>query len=519
VTEFMVDLFKVSDPSEARGNTITAREVLDKGAERIGKELKDQPAVQATLQHAVGRVYGRLGLLTPGRAQLESALATRRRVHGNESLEVAASLQAFEDVLHSPDVQFDRSSPAEPYAREALAIRRKLLGDDNLEVASSIHRLGTVLYLKGTGGSSALLDEGEALLRQGLAIRRRVLGPEHPLLAESLRGLGLLLAWSRWDVKAAQPLLEEALSMDRRLLGDTHPDTLATLDSLALCYGFKGDDAATEAVLRELLAGRQAQLGDRHWLVARTLHSLGGVRARRGDLDEADRLLSEASNIPGGSDTVDTLFQESLAAVKRSKGEYAAAEALLRTAWLQSQKVAGRPGAFMARTGNSLASLVARDGRHAEAERIARESLAALRQANPRAQPPRLLLFLAQMRRLRGDGVAAATLFDEAASSQRRQLAELRQRTPLAWVLIAEGEWGLGASLKGLARFDEAEPLLLGSYPAIAKRYGDRDYRTREALDSIADLYVQWGKPEKAAEYRAMIPPPYRRTVVARRER
>jgi hypothetical protein len=123
------------------------------------------------------------------------------------------------------------------------------------------------------------------------------------------------------------------------------------------------------------------------------------------------------------------------------------------------------------------------------------------------------------MRRLRGDGVAAATLFDEAASSQRRQLAELRQRTPLAWVLIAEGEWGLGASLKGLARFDEAEPLLLGSYPAIAKRYGDRDYRTREALDSIADLYVQWGKPEKAAEYRAMIPPPYRRTVVARRER
>jgi non-specific serine/threonine protein kinase/serine/threonine-protein kinase len=35
VTDFLVDLFWVSDPSEARGNEITAREVLDRGAARI----------------------------------------------------------------------------------------------------------------------------------------------------------------------------------------------------------------------------------------------------------------------------------------------------------------------------------------------------------------------------------------------------------------------------------------------------------------------------------------------------
>jgi hypothetical protein len=43
-TTFMVRLFEVSDPSEARGNTITAREIMDQGAERIQKELADQPA-------------------------------------------------------------------------------------------------------------------------------------------------------------------------------------------------------------------------------------------------------------------------------------------------------------------------------------------------------------------------------------------------------------------------------------------------------------------------------------------
>jgi non-specific serine/threonine protein kinase/serine/threonine-protein kinase len=41
VSDFLVELFEVSDPSEARGNSITAREILDKGAERIDQELTE----------------------------------------------------------------------------------------------------------------------------------------------------------------------------------------------------------------------------------------------------------------------------------------------------------------------------------------------------------------------------------------------------------------------------------------------------------------------------------------------
>ena len=66
MSAFLVDLFKVSDPSEARGNTITAREVLDKGAAKITTELKDQPEVRATLMDTMGNVYRNLGLLRQG---------------------------------------------------------------------------------------------------------------------------------------------------------------------------------------------------------------------------------------------------------------------------------------------------------------------------------------------------------------------------------------------------------------------------------------------------------------------
>ena len=77
-TRFMVDLFKVSDPSEALGNKITAREILDKGAARIDKELVDQPAIQATLMDTMGTVYTSLGLYGSAIPLIRKALDKRR---------------------------------------------------------------------------------------------------------------------------------------------------------------------------------------------------------------------------------------------------------------------------------------------------------------------------------------------------------------------------------------------------------------------------------------------------------
>ncbi|NIN70410.1 MAG: protein kinase, partial [Gemmatimonadetes bacterium] len=67
VSDFLVRLFEVSDPSEALGNTITAREILDRGAERIETELGDQPLVRADLMNTMGVVYKSLGLYEAAR--------------------------------------------------------------------------------------------------------------------------------------------------------------------------------------------------------------------------------------------------------------------------------------------------------------------------------------------------------------------------------------------------------------------------------------------------------------------
>jgi hypothetical protein len=79
VSAFLIDTFQVADPSEARGSSVTARELLDSGARRIDA-LAGEPEIQATMKDVIGRVYMSLGLYDPAQHMLTDALEIRRKV-------------------------------------------------------------------------------------------------------------------------------------------------------------------------------------------------------------------------------------------------------------------------------------------------------------------------------------------------------------------------------------------------------------------------------------------------------
>ncbi|MEX1129408.1 MAG: tetratricopeptide repeat protein, partial [Vicinamibacterales bacterium] len=99
VASLFVDLFQVADPSESRGDTVTAREVLDRGVGRIRSELGSQPEVRAARLEVIGRVYQNLGLYQRARPLLEEALATRRDTLDPEHREVAAAMGELGELL------------------------------------------------------------------------------------------------------------------------------------------------------------------------------------------------------------------------------------------------------------------------------------------------------------------------------------------------------------------------------------------------------------------------------------
>jgi eukaryotic-like serine/threonine-protein kinase len=329
VSSFLVDLFKVSDPSEARGNRITAREILDKGSTRITQELKDHPAVQGRLMATMGRVYTSLGLYDQARLLLQDALAIRRRTLGEQHLEVAESL----DDLGSLQYEIGNLGEAERLLRDALALRRRTLGDEHLDTANTENHLAMALRRKETPEANA---EVEQLYRSALAARRKVLGADDRAIAESLNDLGLLFSQNKRDYAAAEPLFREALEINRRAFGNDHLEVSITLNNLALLLRDTGRYTEAESLLREALVIDRHVLGEEHPAVGVVFNNLANVLERKGDLPGAESMYRDAlalrrkafPNEPDGHwevATIKSLLGGCLTAARR----YADAEPLL----------------------------------------------------------------------------------------------------------------------------------------------------------------------------------------------
>jgi hypothetical protein len=100
VAQFLTDMLQGVGPSVALGrDTKMLREILDKTVERLGKDLKDQPDVEAELRSTLGQVYSELGDYEKAGAMHGEALAMRRKMLGDEHLDVAASLNNLSCVL------------------------------------------------------------------------------------------------------------------------------------------------------------------------------------------------------------------------------------------------------------------------------------------------------------------------------------------------------------------------------------------------------------------------------------
>jgi Flp pilus assembly protein TadD len=86
-----------------------------------------------------------------------------------------------------------------------------------------------------------------------------------------------------------------------------------------------------------------------------------------------------------------------------------------------------------------------------------------------------------------------------------------RKLVPIAERVLGEDNWDLpnyrahlGMTLVELENYDEAEPLLLQAYPRVQAA----QEQARDVILSLIKLYDGWGKPDKAAEWRAKLAEP-----------
>ena len=505
-TEFLVGLFRVSDPSEARGNSYTAREMLDKGAAGIETQLATQPHIQATLLDTLGQAYTGLGLYDKAEPLLESAVAKRKGFTPAEPADEALSLR------HLGDLQTFRAAypQAESAYRRSIALESALQPPqrDDLALACSLYGLGNELE---NAGKSA---DAERTLREALALQQRWVkddsvncqGSQGHARADIARTMQVL-AWAinERDPNEAIPLMKSAVATHQSVWGDEpYPDYAAALNDLGLMYRDQGDYAQSEQLLMESLVMERKLLGDKHSELALMLNNLALVQQQKGNLTTADATFRQAlamqRELLGTThpDVANTL--NNLAFLDSARGDVGSALRDEGEALDIYRKLFPGDNPDVARAMNRLGFWLLETRDYSGAGRYLEDALAMRRRLFGQSHPEVAgsLVHVAILQVARHQYADAFVSAGGAAQIYSTSLSPTNWKTALAKSVG-------GAALGGLREYSQAERQLLDSYTILSSDTGTLPMYRALARHYLEGLYRSWGRPGDARRYAPLV--------------
>ena len=410
ISEFMTSMFKVSDPRESLGNTITAREILDKSSREIETGLGKDAVLQAELMQVMATTYTNLGLYPRAESLARSAYARRRRALGEKDPKTIESMAQIGIILSHEG----RSTEAEGWLRHTIDVETRLLGPDNQTTMATVDELSSLLErqahfaeaeklerkvvetetaqvgaedlatLRSRNSLAAALQgqsrfaEAEKEFKDILEIEGRTLGPLHPFTLVTMHNLANMYA-DQGRFKEAEPLYRQALATETRVLGPEHPDTASTMTTLANTVRKEpGRQAEAEALFRQALTIQMRTVGPEHVYTTSAKEGLGNLLSSEQHYSEAEQLLQEVlatrQRTLGPSDTDTLLTEYNVAEVLFKEQRYAEAERRIReTLRLQTKALdANDPDTLASKT--LLARVLLKESKPEEAERLARQA-------------------------------------------------------------------------------------------------------------------------------------------------
>ena len=404
ITNFLAEMLKGVEPGVARGqDTTLMREVLDKTADAVERELGNQPAVASRVLRIISSVY--------------NALAVYDRSEETARRSVALAEKAPEVELGVARAQFDLAKLLESTGRynEARELFQQVY--DAHAAADQADSADALAALSAVGGVYYRLndyDKAEPIFRDVLERRRRLYGlRDHKQVAESLSRLGLIYAARPGDEKNAVKFTREAIAMSRRIFGDVHPDVAVGLNNLASTLSRMGRFDEALAAANESLAQHIKLFGDDHPYTAQSYATVALIYFMMDRLDEALDCREKALAIcleKLGPDHRTTLnMRWALSEVLMKRGDWAAAEEQHRVMldFARRKYPAGDNRTL------SMLALIAEDvrqqGRLEEAIKLHREALEGRLAGRPKGHPQ-----ISQTRNALADCLVQAGNFAEA---------------------------------------------------------------------------------------------------------
>lgn len=233
VSEFAKDTFLSASstwtsPLRGQSRAIQFNDILDNAAERVGRELANDPVAEADLRGTLGSTYAILGDPVKGEAQIRQAIKVLKRTPGG-SPRLEADLE----------VSLCNACSYQGHYVEALAACRKAL--DLARVHGSATSLGAIVHDTAFMAvkSGAPLEEAEKLFRE--AARHGPAEPDQARIWPALNNTRIgSLRVRMGDLREGERLLRDS---ERLLRSEPGPpiEIIPTLDALAVDARIRGD--------------------------------------------------------------------------------------------------------------------------------------------------------------------------------------------------------------------------------------------------------------------------------------
>jgi len=328
VSSFLTTVLRGSSSRITHGNT-TARTLLDRGAEKIEKQLALQPHVQGRLLNVIGDAYVQYDIQDQAQPLLERALIQNTKLFGPMSLEVSDSKMALGKLaLNRGELQ-----KAERLLEEALAIRERILGPKHLATADTLSDLAYTLQRRGEFKKSVQSAEravkiynqspdadpevtfsvmatyaatlkraGEAtrareLLEQQIPRIEHTLGPMNERLSVALGTLASVKLTLN-DLEGIEPLLLRAIAINEQLFGPQYTSNSIYRINLAILYCETSRFREARAIVEQVIAIHSQQKGRPSHEFEATARSMRGYLLQvRGDLQSALKQMQIAQHL------------------------------------------------------------------------------------------------------------------------------------------------------------------------------------------------------------------------------
>lgn len=359
ITNFLVEIFSATQAGQPDAETVTIREVLDRGADKIDESLAEQPLIRARILQHIARTYASIARYDDAEAKYADALAIFELETG-ASADTAHALYRYANSFLSrgqwqsaqdhylESLAMHRAQPDPDQGRIAEVLRllvytSQRLGDKAqaedylnamLTIMASIYGPSDSKYANGLYSKASLLlgrgqyEEAIVDAREALRIIMQNKGAED-VSTVNYRHLVGLIEWDRGNYGAALEQYEIGIAIRAAVLGDTHP----SLFNITFSYGAtlakmaRYEDAA--ASHRRLLGLQREALGPDAYGVAYTEGAYGMVLLELERTDDAEVSFINALRIwelGYGTDYIESgVARIGLGHVARARGDADAA--------------------------------------------------------------------------------------------------------------------------------------------------------------------------------------------------